>query len=127
MWFNQRSLTADEKAELERLNQAVKDAIAQRRAWLDTKMFETSKLKVGDEIYDLDTGQRLGVVRSLYRYWRDRNDGVLDTDHSCDYTYAHESSPMCTYNTSSQSGRRFGTKQEAIDAAQRALERLKGA
>jgi hypothetical protein len=106
-----RSLTQAEDAELAGLNAEVKAAIERRRAWLDAKMHELSTLKVGDGIYDIATGSRLGTVSALYRYWRDRDSGVRDTYLSCEYEY--ERAPHVFHNTSSQSGRLFGTKEDA--------------
>ena len=108
----QRRLTDDEQRELDGLNTAVADAINARRIWLDMKMHETSSLKVGDDIYDLDTGQKLGTISELYRYWRDRDEGVRDHSHSCDYQY--ETLGGWFDNTSRQTGRRFGTKDDAL-------------
>jgi hypothetical protein len=106
----QRPLTEGEKIDLARLNDSIKEAIKARTAWLDAKMVETSTLKVGDEIYDVDSGAMLGTVTGLYRYWRDQND-LLDTSYYCEYRY--QSAPGYNNNTSSQTGRSFGTRQEA--------------
>ncbi len=115
--MGQRALNENEQAELDRLNEDIDQALRDRCDWLDAKMVETSPLQVGDEIYDLDTGSCLGRVTQLYRYWRDRERGILDTLHYCDYEY--ESSPGIRRNTSSQSGRRsFGTREEALRRAE---------
>lgn len=121
MSATQRPLTEDEKAELADLTAAISAAIEARRVWLDAKMHETSQLQVGDDIYDLNTGSRLGKVSGLYRYWRDRND-LLDKDPYCEYYYSnlgHRS------NTSSQSGRSFGTREEALLRAEAQASRLR--
>jgi len=104
-------LTQEEQDALRILTNDVESAIARRRAWLDRKMDETSDLHIGDEIYDVRTGTMLGVVRKLYRFWRDRNEGVLDDSVSCEYEYEFE--PGCLMNTSSQPEIFFGTKEDA--------------
>jgi hypothetical protein len=111
-WTMKRPLTEDETAELARLNAAVSAAIEVRRDWLDAKMHECSHLQVGDDIYDLDSGTMVGKVSELYRFWRDRDEGVRDTYVHCDYRY--ETSPRCFSNTSSQVGRSFGTREQAV-------------
>ena len=116
MSATQRPLTDDEKAALDALNAAVLAAIDARRAWLDAKMHECSRLQVGDDIYDVDSGRRLGTVSRLYRFWQDRDGGVRDTSPNCSYEY--ETSPRCFDNTSRQSGRSFGTKEDALRRAE---------
>ncbi|MFA4050929.1 MULTISPECIES: hypothetical protein [Mycobacteroides] len=101
-------MNADEHSELDALNAAVQAAIDARREWLDGKMRETSKLQVGDDIYDAQTGEKLGVVSGLYRYHAGRDD-LYDTDVECDYQY--ETRPGCFDNTSRQVGRMFGTRE----------------
>jgi len=119
----QRPLTDDEKGELAGLNAAVTAAIEARSAWLDAKMAECSRLQVGDDIYDLRSGVRLGKVSGLYRFWADRDDGIRDTSAHCDYEY--ETSPRCFDNTSRQM-RSFGTREDAISHAEARTARLRG-
>jgi hypothetical protein len=118
-----RRLTEAEEQERAALNEAVTAAIERRREWLDAKMVECSTLQVGDDIYNVETGQKLGVVAELYRYWRDRDDSIRDTSHYCDYQY--ETSPRCFDNTSRQIGLRYGTRQDAIDYAERRAAQLR--
>lgn len=120
--MTQRALTEDEKAELSGLTEAITAAIEARRAWLDAKMAETSALQVGDDIYELVTGVKVGVVAGLYRYWQGRND-LLDDDHYCDYRY--QTYGNCFDNTSRQSGRSFGTREQASRRADAAASRLR--
>ena len=82
------------------LNKAVKDAIENRRKWLDNKMDEYSDIHVGDIIKNSQTGEVLGKVTRLYRYWQDRDGGVRDTHMSIHYEY--EISPGNFDNTSRQ-------------------------
>ena len=108
--MNQRPLTKEEKKELIALNDAVTAAIEARRDWLDKKMVECSKIKVGDDIYNLDTGHLLGKVTKLFRFWRDHDDGVRDRSHYCEYAY-HErtyGNVRLLDNTSRQTALRFG-------------------
>ena len=81
-----RMLTDDERAELAGLTEAVKTAIFRRRIWLDRKMQELSDIQVGDVIED-QNGHRLGIVSRLYRFWRDREEGIHDTQIAIEYEY----------------------------------------
>lgn len=120
----QRPLTDSEEWELADLNNAVSAAIAARREWLDAKMHETSRLKVGDDIYDLDMGVSVGTVTGLYRYWRDRDEGIRDTSVGCEYEY--RTSARSRDNTSRQIGRRFGTRADAEEELRWRLEITRG-
>jgi hypothetical protein len=121
----QRRLTDEEMDDLQVLNAAVKAAIKSRSAWLDAKMHECSRLQVGDDIYDVDKGIRLGVVTELYRFWRDRDDGIRDDTARCDYEYMTASGYRD--NTSRQVDRGFGTKEDALAAAEARMQRLQQA
>lgn len=123
MSATQRPLTEDEKSELADLTAAVSAAIEARRNWLDAKMQECSQLQVGDDIYDLRSGTRVGKIVELYRFWRDRDEGLRDTSAHCNYRY--ETHPGCFDNTSRQVGRSFGTREEAIHRAEMQASRLR--
>jgi hypothetical protein len=118
-----RPLTGEEQHELDALNAAVADAITARRNWLDAKIRETSQLQVGDDIYDVTSGQKVGRVTGLYRFWRDRDDGIRDDSHYCEYEY--EVAPGCRDNTSRQSGRSFGTQEDALTRLEARVARLR--
>lgn len=92
----------EDAKELEALNKAVEDAIAKRREWLDSKMTKYAPAQVGEEIYNLSTGELLGKVVSLYRYWRDRQEGVRDTSLDVEYEYQHPYFEEIIGNTSSK-------------------------
>lgn len=119
----QRLLTDSEQRELDTLNAAVSSAIVARRAWLDVKMVECSYLQVGDDIYDVTNGTRLGVVTKLGRFWRDSDEGVRDTSAHCYYEY--QTSPNGFDNTSRQSGRLFGTRDDALRHAEMRIARMR--
>lgn len=118
-----RPLTDEERSELDALNEAVQEAIDARREWLDTKMHEVSALKVGDDIYDTRSGQKLGVVSKLYRYHADQNP-LFDTHVSVNYQY--ETGSRCFSNTSSQIGVSFGTREDAARFAKYRADFLAG-
>jgi hypothetical protein len=117
-----RPLTDDETSELGNLTAAVLAAIEARRIWLDAKMRECSRLQVGDDIYNVNTGTRLGKISKLYQYWRDRDEGVRDTSHYCDYHY--QTHQGCFDNTSRQIGVSFGTREDAARYADKRARSL---
>lgn|SRR5208282_136740 len=124
----QRDLTKEDEAKLKELNDAVSSAIADRKKWLDSKMSEYAEVQVGENIYHLDSAVCLGKVVRLYRYWQDKNDGILDDDLNINYEYeilGQEQMPNKIYdNTSRQGGVGFGTKAQAIERAKFNLEML---
>lgn len=120
--MSQRPLYEFEQEYLDTMNKAVADAIAARTMWLDAKMVETSELKIGDDIYDIRSGKKLGVITGLYRY-QARQNRLLDTSIYCDYEYQTE--PGIIDNTSSQPGLEFGTREEAARWTEIRAERLK--
>ncbi|WP_367582339.1 hypothetical protein [Tsukamurella tyrosinosolvens] len=115
-----RPLTGEECTELDALNDAVREAKAARREWLDAKMHEVSALKVGDDIYDVRKGRKLGVVSRLYRFHAGKNDTSVDVD------YEYETSPRCFDNTSRQIGLSVGTREDAARYAQYRADFLAG-
>lgn len=112
-----------DKDELARLNKAVTEAIKVRREFLDAKMLEYSPLKIGDEIYELDTCTCVGTVTDIYRVWRDRNEGVSDVSLEIAYQYRSSNSKVVD-NTSRQASIRFGSKEDAWKELGRRLEKL---
>lgn len=117
------ALETGERAELDSLNAAVDAALRARRNWLDAKMAERSPLKVGDLLYELETGQRLGRIVTLYRIHRNAHEGVYDTSPSFDYIFEAASS-NCYDNTSRQPGSSFGSREEAILRMEQRLRAL---
>lgn len=108
--MGQRPLTDDESAELGCLNSAIQKAIDIRTEWLDKKMVECSDLQVGDDIYDINTGNKLGTVCRLYRYFKTQNI-IYDNSPHCDYEYKTNSGYID--NTSRQLSIAFGTGDQA--------------
>ena len=87
--------------ELELLNSEVTAVLAKRKKWMDDHMTDFAKFKVGDEIYNLQTGQYLGVISKLYRYWgEDHRDPQYDTAMNVEYQY--HTGNNCYDNTSRQ-------------------------
>jgi len=97
-------------AELAALNAAVDAALKARKDWMDAHMEAYSEFKVGDEIYDIRTGERMGVVSKLYRY-QARHNPIYDTSMSVDVEFTNNG--WCFDNTSRYGGSRwFGTKDQ---------------
>lgn len=111
----QRDLTEAEEAEIARLNKAVDDVVKARTEYLDRLMVEKSLAKVGDEIYDTKTGEKLGVISKIYRYHQ--GDYKYDTGCYCDYEY--ETSRNCFSNTSCDPYRFYGRYEDAKRCAER--------
>lgn len=78
------TITEEDTEQLKLLNAAVKDAIAARTAWLDEQMPKYAKYKIGEDLFDLETGRWLGEVSSYYRYWETQNP-MYDTSLSIEY------------------------------------------
>ena len=112
----------DEK-KLSELNKAVDDALSARTKWLDEKMEEYAGIKVGEDIYDLRTGMRLGTVSKLYRYWAGQNP-LFDTALNINYEYRERR--FVFGNTSCQPGLEFGTKADASKRFKEIAEGLSG-
>lgn len=106
-------------AEMKRLNQAVDDAVAARTTWMDAHMADYARHRLGDVLYNLENGQRVGVVSSLYRFHAD--DQRFDRSMSVDYRIQVDDYGTCFDSTSSQPLRRLGTVDElAADLERRA-------
>mgnify|MGYP000872835933 CR=1 FL=1 len=107
-----RELTAEDTQELNVLNNAVFAALSERQEWLDAKMAEYADVPVGGRLYDLSTGQCVGIVVRHYRFWRDRDDGVRDTSLNIQYEYRTNGGYI--QNTSSQIERTFGSEGQIV-------------
>lgn len=120
--MNQRPLTGEERYELAVLNTKIAATVLARRNWLDAKMVETSDLQVGDDLYDLESGYKVGVVTAIKRFHR--GDFEFDSSPSCYYEYS--TGGMGRDNTSRQIGKSFGTREDALQRAEWRAERLRG-
>ena len=109
-----------DKQELDGLNTAVDLATEERTKWLDDKMPEYADIAIGEDIYDISSGRRLGTVSRHYRYHA--GDLRFDTELSINYEY--ETSKNCFDNTSRQIVLNYGTKNQAskyLDSLSKAL------
>ncbi len=104
-----KELRARLDADLAALNAAVTAALKARRDWMDAHMQDYARYQVGEEIFDMATGRRLGVVSELYRYQSDQNP-FYDTHMSVDYQY--NKGGNCFDNTSRQIGLSIGNAEE---------------
>lgn len=77
-------MTDEDEQQLKLLNEAVEIAIKARTAWLDERMPKYAKFAIGEELYNLETGECLGTVKRYYRYWTD-HDVMHDTSMDIDY------------------------------------------
>lgn len=89
-------------------------------------MVDYAKFKVGDPIYERETGVCLGTVTKLYRYWGDQRDPRYDTSMSIEYQFNTGGN---FHDNTSRRGTMtdwvFCTAAEAVEAAQARVERLK--
>jgi len=111
-----------EDEELKKLNKTVERAIKDRKLWLDKKMVKYAKFKIGDEIFNIQTGECVGIVRRLFRFWEDRDEGVRDTSLEIHYEYC--TGGMCYDNTSRQCHVRFGSREDMKKSLQARMDIL---
>lgn len=104
-------MSEDLKAELAALNKSVEGAIATRKKWMDDHMVDYAKFKIGDVLYDANTGRWMGVVTEYYRY----HQGDPRFDTSMSIAYCFKTDQRCTDNTSRQPGVWFTTAQQMLD------------
>lgn len=106
--MQQITLSPNEQAELNALDDTIIAALKTRKDWLDTKMKEHSPLRIGDTIYNLKTGHPLGRITQLFRI----------SDLHLSYEYKYEISPGYFDSTSNHSKNLLvGTKEDAIEYA----------
>jgi hypothetical protein len=95
-------MTDEDAKQLALLNEAVTAALTARTTWLDDHMAKYADFDIGEDLYDLDTGKRLGTVCGYYRYQRGHN-LLHDTHMNIDYElHVHDS---IYDNTSRHAGR----------------------
>ena len=104
------NLTSEDEIVLRQLNDAVSSTVATRTQWMDSKMSQYSKLQVGEEIWDILNGVRLGIVTELYRYHAGHPS--FDTSMSIHVRY-HVGGEVYD-NTSRQQSLRWGSQEDAL-------------
>ena len=93
-------------------NEKVTAVLAERKSWMDAHMADFAKVPIGEEIYNLDTGQLLGVVSKHYRYWDSQQNPLYDTTMDICCEYQTQPDVLNFDNTSRQLGLRYGTKSD---------------
>jgi len=132
--MSQRLLTKTEKREWVALNRSLREAIQRRRDWLKAKIEDCSNLKVGDDIYDVKSGLKLGTVTEVYLWSQEikidtvTNEDLCFSDFLPECEYCFRTGPNMLDNTSHYAGTRiFGKKKDAIAYSQRRTKVLKKA
>lgn len=117
-------------AELDALNEAVKQAIDARTQWMNDHMTHYAKWQVGEELFDLETGRRVGVVSRLYRFHGPQHDGDLrcrddrfDTSMSVEYE-VRERDNIFGNSSCCHGMYRWGTREELANRLRNRLEAL---
>lgn len=115
--INKTPIDATLQPQLDTLNEEVNAVLAKRKAWMDAHMEDFSNFKVGDAVYDGNTGRLLGKVSRLYRYWEDR-DPRYDTSMSIEIEYRVAGTRNYVANSSRHAGcgPDFMTKSEVASA-----------
>jgi hypothetical protein len=113
------------QTELDALNKEVEDTLAKRTTWMNAHMEDFSDFKVGDEVYNPNTGTLLGVVSRLYRYHQD-GDPRYDDHMDVEIEYRMTGSKNCFDNSSRHAGGgpSFGTREDALQTAKSRAEYL---
>jgi hypothetical protein len=101
------------QAELDALNVEVTAVLAKRKAWMDAHMEDFSNFKVGDEVYDTNNGQLLGVVTELYRYWDHQRNPLYDTGMNIEISYRKSNRVIDNSSRHAGGGPSFGTREQA--------------
>ena len=87
-------------------NAAIKTLVDEHASWMDEHMHRFAKVPVGEDIYNIQTGELLGRVVGHYRFWAEQNP-LLDISFEVECSY--ENAFGVIDNTSSQPHIRFGT------------------
>lgn len=109
-----RNLTENEEKELRNITNKIEELLKERSSWLDNKMRELAKFEVGDEIYSLSTGVKLGYVTHMYR--RTNNTYTDNRLSAIGYEFKKSPNDCVIYNTGNlQLGYKgYGTKEEVL-------------
>lgn len=109
-------------------NEAVVAALKAREDWMDAHMTDFAKYKVGDVLYNLANGQRLGTVTNLYRpTWGHSGPREEESMH-IEYEYQTGEVPTSFMrdNTSRQMYLRYGTREELLRSRRFEVSYLEG-
>lgn len=117
--------------ELDALNAAVERAVVERTRWMNAHMTDFAKWQVGDELFHLDTGTRVGVVSRLYRYHGPQDSGPdayprdarFDTAMNVEYE-VNEYANVFGNSSSCHGTLYWGTKAELLARRKWDVERL---
>lgn len=107
-----------DRIRLDKLNKIIKDTVDERTKFLDECMEKYSSFKIGDDVYDIDTGMKVGVAKRISRYHR--GNAEYDKSFGCDVEF-EDIYPGCFYKIN----HKHGTKQDVIDRHQHILNRFK--
>jgi hypothetical protein len=107
----------EEIAELNELRNDINHRYSALREYLIRKASEHALLKPGDEIYNIDTGEMLGIIKNHHH-----PDPVFE--FTVDYCYFKPDNSNKILSTSSSPSIRFGNKQDAINELKRKLQDL---
>jgi hypothetical protein len=102
---------------LEIFNNEVESLLKKRKDYLDKKAIELSKVKIGEDLYDLKTFKKLGKVSEIYCY----------SETCFDISYQYETSKNCFDNTSNKCLTEYnlGTKKQMIERMEESIQYLK--
>jgi hypothetical protein len=96
--------------ELKQLNAEVDAVLAKRKAWMDEHMKDFAKVQIGEDIYDLHTKRKLGVVTAHYRYWDHQHNPLYDNGMNVECQFQPNPREKFFDNTSRQPGLWWGPK-----------------
>ena len=111
----------DDKAVLDEMNIQIKDLIKKRTEFLDSKMEEHSDFKIGDDVYDESSGQKVGVGYAHKRHHR--GSGGCDTSFGCCVEILL---PGRIISNTSASKNKYVTKEDLKNRLQAKLRSLNG-
>jgi len=108
------------KNELARLNNKVDEAIKAHTEFLDKHMHMTAAVPIGEDIYNVETGVRLGKVKEHYRF-HTKNNPLYDTNLETHCTFL---APGGIIDNTSRDYKNYGTKEQASAYLKHKAERL---
>ena len=121
-----KGVSQEDEEMLKSLNDAVDLACKARKKWLDDNMAKYSDLQIGDDVYDIQKGIKVGTVTAICRWHSDdiRFDNSLSSYVEFEEFSLFDSGNKCRVigNTSSKHG--LGTKQHALMVAKHRRDSL---